>query len=385
MLQLSDLLQAKGHTVIPFAMQQKETLQTPYNKYFVSEMELHDPHGVSFGKKIFSATRFIYSREARRNLEKLLQEHPIDIAHLHNIYHHISPSILFALKRRKIPVVMTLHDYSILSPSYTLFHHGAIHEEDARGWYTTCIKNKCVKNSTSASALATFEMILHHKIFRWYERHVDKFIAPSQWMIDLCVKHGWPREKFIHIPHPVEAQTDVWQDGVGVVYAGRLSEEKGLDVLLDAATQISDVPFIIVGTGPLEHHLRERVRAEKITNVRFTGFQTGAQLKQLLQHARLHVLPSVWYENYPLSILEAKAQAKIVVGSRIGGIPELLPQELLVEPGRSSDLAKTLKMWYTASSEKRRELGKKLQLESQKINDPGEHVASILGLYQGLR
>lgn len=384
MLQLSDLLQAQGHTVIPFAMQQKETLQTPYNKFFVSEMDLHNPQSVPLTKKISSAMRFIYSREARRNLEKLLQDHPVDVAHLHNIYHHISPSILLALHRHKIPVVMTLHDYSILSPNYTLFHHGAIHEEEARGWYTTCIKNKCVKNSTSASALGTFEMILHHKIFRWYERYVDKFIAPSQFMIDLCVKHGWPKEKFIHIPHPTEAQSSEWEDGEGVVYAGRLSEEKGLDVLVDAAKLLPEIPFTIVGTGPLEQQIRQRVHTEKINNLELVGFQTGAQLQKTVANARLHVLPSVWYENYPLSILEAKARGKIVIGSRIGGIPELLPEELLTTPGNSGDLAKTLKMWYTFASEKRQELGKKLQFESQKINSPADHTASIVGLYRAV-
>lgn len=384
-LQLAALLEEQGDEVVPFAMHASANLPTLYDRFFVSKVDLDDPRRVSLFKKIQSAGRIFYSWEACRKMVALLQENKIDVAHLHNIYHHVSPSILPVLKKRRIPIIMTMHDYKLLTPNYTMFHHGAVHEEDARGWYLSCVKNKCLKNSHSQSALVTAEMIWHHKIMRYYERYVDHFIAPSQFMLELCVKFGWPRAKFSYIPHPVEVLGGYNTiDGSYVAYVGRLSEEKGTDVLIEAAAKTPHIPYKIFGTGPDEDRLRALVRDNAVHNVTFEGFVTGVALNQAIGNARLLVVPSIWYENAPLSILEPMAMGKVVIGSRIGGIPELLPDKLLCPPGNSLEWARVITHWFEAPAAARAAMGQELQKQAKENHNSQVHVQRILELYKQL-
>lgn len=329
----------------------------------------------------------VYSFDAKKNMTALLQqEKKVDIAHIHNIYHHISPSIFPVLKKNGTKIVMTLHDYKLISPNYTMFHHGGIHEEDAVGWYMNCVKNKCMKDSRSQSAIVTLEMIWHHKIMKYYERYVDQFIAPSRFIMNLCMRFGWDEKKFIHLPHPINTThfSLTIEDQGYIAYVGRLSEEKGLHTLLDAATLLPHIPVRIVGDGPLDMVLRRRAEQEGITNIVFAGFETGERLKESIRGARMLVLPSVWYENYPISILEAKAMGKIMIGSRIGGIPELLPPDLLCEPNNAEHLAALIQTWYTASPQERLRRGQLLRDGVLVENDSMRHSEAIETLYQSL-
>src|SRR3989338_2357584 len=232
-LDLASLLEERGHTVVPFAMKHTQNLKNQYERFFVSRMELGDASKLSLGQKMCYAGRMFYSFEARRRMQNLLRQEKVDIVHLHNIYHHISPSILPVIKKKGIPIVMTLHDWKLICPNYSMFHHGAVHEEDCRWWYGTCVKNKCFRDSRLLSSVVRWEMIFHHKIMRYYERYVDKFIAPSQFMMEKYVEHGWDRRKFVQIPLPIEKKQETRNKKQGeedrgyVAYVGRLSEEKG--------------------------------------------------------------------------------------------------------------------------------------------------------------
>lgn len=383
---LSEGLQKKGHTVVPFSMMHPNNESSPYSKWFVSQLDLDQPSSVSIAKKIRSAGRMMYSLEAKRKITQLLSQEKVDVVHLHNIYHHISPSILPVIKKQGIPIVMTLHDYKLISPNYSLFHHGAVHEEDGEGWYVSCVKNKCMKDSRLQSVVVTAEMIFHHKIMRYYERLVDRFISPSEFLIDLCVKHGWPRSRFVHLPNPIDHHIfmPTFPDEGYVLYAGRLSEEKGLHVLLDAARQTPDIPYVLVGTGPMVGDIERRITVEKIHNVTCRGFLQGEKLQGVLRGARLMVLPAIWYENYPLSVLEAKAMGKVVIASNIGGLPEILPADLLCPVGDAKRLAGRIRSWYYMSPSVRTERGKELCRDTQATNDPEAHLNALVGLYQEL-
>ncbi len=385
-LQLTELLEKRGHEVVPFSMKQKETIANPYSRFFVPDMDIFAPQSLSLAKKISAAARMIYYREARRNIAKLLDKVQPDIVHLHNIYHHISPSILPEIKKCGIPIVMTLHDYKLICPNYTMFHHGRVHENDARGWYFSCAANACMKNSRTYSALGTLEMIIHHKLWRVYARHVDYFISPSTFLIDKCVEFGWPRKKFVHIPHPaiVPSTARQTQEEDYVLCSGRLSKEKGLHVLLDAAKATSNILYRIVGSGPLEQELRARIQNEHIPNVELIGFKTGQALQREIAQARVVAVPSIWYENYPLSILEAKAAGKLVIASNIGGIPEMLDKRFLFEPGDSKQLAQKISHWYTISSKERRAIGAHNRAQVEHLNNPNTHIDRIIALYKHL-
>lgn len=381
-IELSGLLRNTGHDVVPFAVSNEKNLPSPYAQFFPKTFDFSELKNASLSKKLAAAGTVFYSRESARKLEALLGQEIIDVAHLHTIYHQISPSILPVLKKHGIPVVMTLHDYKLLSPNYTMFHHDAVHDEDARGWYTSCIKNKCFKDSRLLSALVTAEMIFHHKIKKYYERSVDLYLAPSLFIRDLFIKHGFPADKIVHFPLPVAAEHGaVAKPGDYVLYVGRLSEEKGLRVLLSAAEITSDIKYVIVGSGPEDAILKKIIEERHLSNVQMAGFKQGGDLKAIVAGARLLVVPSVWYENYPLSILEAKAAGKVVVGSLIGGIPELLPKDLLVQPNDPIALAKTISAWFMKKNTDLIEKGIVLQKEAVLINDSKNHLEKIVEVY----
>ncbi len=384
MLFLSELLSQQGIEVVPFSMQDPRNLETPYSKFFVSPLDIHDPAKLSMGQKVRGALRIFYSFEAKRKIRALLQAKKVDVAHIHNIYNHISPSILGELKKNGVKIVMTLHDYNLLSPNYSLFHHGKVHEEDARGWYGSCIKNKCVKDSTSGSMVAAAALVYHNKIMKFYEKYVDVFIAPSECMRAMMVKYGWDAQKIVHIPNPLDAaQFEFFPEDDGtVVYSGRLSEEKGLAMVLEVAEHTPHIAYKIIGTGPMETELKHTVQEKNIQNVEFTGFKTGSELKQLLQQARIHIVPSIWYENCPLSILEAKALGKIVLASDSGGIPEMLPKHMLFTPGNVRECTEKIQYWHAAGAEQRYDEGQKLRDEVLQKNNPDEYLQKVLALYQ---
>jgi glycosyltransferase involved in cell wall biosynthesis len=387
MLQLSGLLEAAGHEVIPFATKHKGVLDTPYTSYFPPYIDLRDPSNHSFSTKVKAVKTMWWSGEARRSMARLLDEHPVDVAHLHNIYHHLSPSILPELAKRRIPIVMTVHDYNLLSPNYSLFHHGRIHEEEAKGLHLSAIAHKSIQNSYLQSAVCVAELLLHNKLLMVYKRYIDRLICPSQFAYDLFARLGWSKDVLLHVPHPVSFPLVPVKtyDNVGpVTYMGRLSEEKGLWYLLEAAALLPEIPFALYGDGPLRTKLEARVKELELHNVRFPGFVTGAAVEEALVKASVLVLPSVWYENYPLAILEAKALGKIMIGSAIGGIPELLPAELAVPPGNAKALAERIHEWYTKPEQDRLAMGKKLQSQVYSVNDPAHHVAQIMALYESL-
>lgn len=381
MLSLCAWLEQAGHEVIPFSTKSSRNRETPYSKYFVDYHDLQDVD-VSVSKKLQIARQFIKNSQAKHSIRELLKNEKIDVAHIHNIYHHITPVILEELARVGVPVVMTLHDLKLISPNYLMYHHGQIHEEDAKGWYLNCIKNRCIADSRAKSMLATAEMIYAHKIKKYYQRYIKTFIAPSEFVRDKCIEHQWDAKRFVHLPHAINLDTKYVQaKSKGVLFLGRMSEEKGIDVLLDAAKMCPDIPFDLVGEGPLFEHFKLQVRRERLANVTLHGFQSGKELEKLRQTARIVCLPSVSYENYPLSILEAKARGKIVIASNTGGIPELLPEEYLFERGNAVNLAKKLKLWYGKKPKVLDLVGKAMRSDVEANNNPTSYIERLEEIY----
>ncbi|MBU0706800.1 glycosyltransferase family 4 protein [Patescibacteria group bacterium] len=318
---VKELLEKNGHEVITFAMQDEKNLPSPYSKYFVSKVDFSNVRFDSEGMR--TAGRMFYSFEANRKISKLIKKEKPDIAHIHNIYHQISPSILLALKNHSIPVVQTLHDYKIICPSYSLFTKGKICERCKGYNYWQCIKNKCMKDSRAASTLACLEMYFH-KAFKFYEEKVDVFLSPSQFMIKKIREWEAPIVDIKYLPNFIDTSnaTPV-EPGDYLLYFGRLSSEKGINTLIKAMKGLPR-KLKIVGTGPQEKELQGMVAKEQITNIEFLGYKTGNELNEVIKNSLAVVVPSEWYENRPLTILEAFSFGKPVIGTEVGGIPELV-------------------------------------------------------------
>ena len=316
------LLQAHGHGTRFFAMQHARNLPCADARHFVSEVDYEDR---SLRMRLKAGARMLYSLEAARKLAGLLDDARIDIAHLNNIYHQLSPSILRTLHRRGVPMVMSLRDYKVVCGSYQMLAQDRPCEACRGGKHLQATLRRCVKDSLAASVLTTVEMTLHHRILDLYGL-VDLFISPSAFLKDKVREMGFPGE-VVHLPNFVGGLAEVApQYGSArprLVYSGRLGREKGLATLMRAAKGLP-LRLEIIGEGPMREPLEALARQESIANVEFTGYLSGALLQDHVRAATAVVVPSQWYENNPRSVIEAFALGKPVIGARIGGIPELV-------------------------------------------------------------
>lgn len=340
------------------------------------------------------AGRILYSFEAKRLLSELLDRYEVDIAHLHNIHHHISPSILHELKKRKIPVVMTLHDYKMVCASYTMFAAGKPCEACKEGRYIETLIKKCVKDSIPKSVLSALEMYLHHKALDIYG-NVDIFISPSLFLKNKLKEMGF-KKTVVHVPNFVEMQQAAngqkifLKEPDSIVYFGRLSPEKGLWTLLDAAKFLTNeiknkkIEIKIIGDGPIKDKLQEKAKVEGINNVRFFGYMKGEALYQEVKKCTAVVLPSEWYENNPMSVIESFALGKPVIGAKIGGIPEMVRDNetgLTFEPGNPSDLCRAIQ-YFINHPDKAIEMGENARkFVAQELNAE-QYYEKLMKLYR---
>lgn len=379
-LELSERLTQAGHEVAKFCMTDRRNLNDTWSGYWLSRIDFERP---ALLDKLRAPERIIYSRAAKRSLAKLIKDFQPDIIHVHNIYHQLSPSVLDAAREAKVPVVMTLHDYKLICPNYQLLNHGQVCEKCLDGNFWHCFQEKCFKDSRSQSFLASLEAVLH-KRWQTYRRGVDLFIAPSQFMADKCQAAGWPKDRFRALINPVpELPAGQRQVAGYFLYAGRLSNEKGVDVLLKALAG-SNYKLKIAGRGPQENALRQLAKDLKLSEqVDFLGQQGREQLAKLLDGAIALAVPSIWYENMPLNILEALGRGCPVVASRIGGIPEIINNQIngwLAEPGDSKSWLVALEL---ASQANQIEFSQQAKLSVEEYSWE-KHFSAVEAIYQQL-
>lgn len=348
-----------GWDVVPFAMSHPQNLPSEWSSFFVPEIEYGRQHGLS--TKLEHAVEVIYSRKARRNLAALIDRAEPSVAHAHNVYHHLSPSIFPLLKERGVPTVMTVHDLKLACPAYKMLSKGRVCEKCRGGRIHNLLVNRCMKDSLALSAVVLVETVVHRAL-RLYRDHIDRLVVPSRFYREKLVEWGWPAERLVHIPNFIESaggEPERPEENGYFLFAGRLAPEKGIATLIRAAGRAGE-RLVVAGAGPEEERLRA-VAAETGADVAFAGYLTGEPLKRLIAGAKALVLPSEWYENAPVSLLEAYALDRPVIGTRIGGIPELIEEGttgLVAAPGAVEDLARALAAMSALSPGRRLEMGR---------------------------
>ena len=320
-LEQNRLFEGIGWDVVPFAMRHANNLPSPWAEYFPDEIELGGGYGLA--GNLLRAQRVIFSMQARRKMRELLDRVQPRIAHAHNIYHHLSPSILPMLRKRGIPVVMTVHDLKLACPAYTMMADNLPCERCRGGKIHNVAVNRCIKGSLALSSLVMVETFVH-RLLRLYEANVSRFVVPSRFVLEKLVQWGWARERFTYIPNFVDVERFRPNQAIGgrFVYCGRLQSLKGVETLVRAAA-LARQPLTMVGSGPEEIRLRQ-LSEDLGADVRFLGHQTKAALVDVIQSARAIVVPSECNENAPLALLEGYAAGRPVIGSRMAGIPELV-------------------------------------------------------------
>ncbi len=383
-LEHNSLFSSLGWKVAPFSMKHANNLRTEWDRYFVNNIEFGDEYTLK--EKVKIGGKIVYSLEARRKLLSLMKSISPDLCHAHNIYHHISPSILGLIKREGVPLVMTLHDLKIACPSYKMLGKSGICEACRGGKIYNVLSKRCIKESTVLSFLVMLESGLNALIGS-YSRNVDRFVVPSQFYIDKFVEWGWDRSKFVYIPNFVDLKnyTVSGRPGNKFLYFGRISHEKGIGTLILAAAK-AGVPVVVVGTGPDEEKMKQLANVSG-GKVEFLGYKSGGALRDVIKQCRAVVVPSEWYENAPMAIMESYALGKIVIGSDIGGIPELIKEGatgFTFTAGSVDDLEKVLRRVVLKNSDVISDMGRCAR-EWIESNFTSTHYRErMLSLYRGL-
>lgn len=325
---LAEALKARGHEVIFFSMKDEKNLPCAQEKYFVSNASVNG----SLRSRIAMVAHIAYSKEAYRNMTRLLKDERPDLVMLNNIHRQITLSVIDAIKDfdPKLPVFWTMHDFAAICPSYVMRDgNGEICEKCLDGNFGHCIKNRCIKGSGLMGALAKYEAdYIREKGL--YDK-VDLYICPSGFVSRMLQRAGFAEEKMAVMYNPLPVDTTYELGGGGgdyLLYFGRLSGEKGVQTLIDASRQ-AGCRLEILGTGPMERELKDYAGRAGAAGVAFRGYQTGPSLADYIRGCRCVVLPSEWYENCPYSAMEAMSYGKPLIVSSYGGLPEL------VEDGRN--------------------------------------------------
>jgi glycosyltransferase involved in cell wall biosynthesis len=380
MFQERDFLLHGGHEVVEFAMQDERNLQSAHADYFVGNRS-YAGQGAGNIVKVSDALSFVHSPEAVRNIGRLIDDTRPDLVHCHNIYHQLTPSIIGAAKRRGVPVVLTLHDYKPVCPIYNRLRASGPCSDCLDGDFSHVLRNRCADGSLGKSALLYAEAAVQ-RFMGNYEK-VDAFIAPCRFMQE-SITHRVPAERTKLLYNGIDTQSvqDSGQDDGYVLFIGRLVPEKGVETLLQAhAKSSAGWRLAVAGTGPLGDVLKAQYSPSS-----FVGHLAGDALKEMIDRASVIVVPSEWYENCPMSVLEAMAYGKPVVGSRMGGIPELVEDGktgLLFDSGNIEQLIAALDR-LMASAELRKQMGQaaRKRVESQFSLD--SHNAGLMDIYQSV-
>ena len=334
------LLKSNGHEVAIFTMANPQNVRSEWEVYFPAEVVF----SFSDISRIMPAVRRIFHcPEVALKFNRLIEAFRPDVVHLHNIHSYLSPMVAAIAHRKGIRVVWTLHDYKLICPTYSCLRKGAVCE--------ACFKNKlnvvrykCMKHSLQASLLGFLEACYWNK--KKLSRITDRFISPSVFLKTKMTEAGFDPRQIEVLPNfmPEKLACSTEKEDY-YCYAGRLSEEKGVDTLLDMADRFP-YRLKVIGGGPLLESFREKYNHPQIE---FLGQLPHDQLYSIVRKARLVVLPSVWYENNPFSIIEALCMGTPVCGANIGGIPELIEagkNGYLFRPGDKSDLWNSMNLCF---------------------------------------
>lgn len=376
------LLEANGDRVSAFAMKDMRNQASAQERFFVSHVETDRLRFDWQGLR--TAGRMLWSYEAARKFEALLKDAEPDVIHAHNIYHQISPSILPVAKKHGVPVVMTLHDYHLVSPNYGMFDRGQVVEPSKRHPYMDTLGRKLIDGSAVKSALSAFEGWLHHAMGVYGS--VAKLIAPSEFLKKKIVEYGIDENRIEVVPHAIdlEGRAPRYQSENRIVFVGRLSPEKGVDVLLRAMKEVRGLECAIVGDGPQRDHLERLAEELDLSNVTFLGALYGSELDREIARAKAVIIPSQSYETFGLTALEAYAFGKPVIASRIGALPEVVREEetgLLFTPTEPKELAEKLN-WLAQNAARADAMGRNGRHLAETEYAPGLHLGRIHRIYK---
>jgi glycosyltransferase involved in cell wall biosynthesis len=379
-----ELMQNRGHAIALFSMADPRGKATEYDQHFSPHVDFKDSGQGMLGSAKLAA-HAIYSRNARVRLRKVIAAFRPEVAHVRNIYHHLSPSIFWELKAQGVPVVYHINDFKLLCPSYNMVSHGLACERCHNAQFWHVLTEGCYAGSRGSKLVLAAEAYFHNWL-RTYEKCITRFLAPSRFVKDKLVENGWPAAKIEVLPHfqrlPAQAPGNA-PANAPILYFGRLSPEKGLTDLLQAMQRLPKIRLSIAGEGPQRAELEKMTESLGLANVEFAGQLTGSKLSEAVAAARFTVLPSRAYETFGKSILESFAFGRAVVASDLGSRRELIHEDktgLLFPPGNVEKLAEKISFLY-ANPELAAQMGAAGRELVLKQHSPETHYLALMELY----
>ena len=388
---VSNLYQQKGHTVIPFSMKDDRNYPSEYADFFIENIDYKKVNKRSLTAGVKVVSKSIYSFEAQKNLERLLEEVKIDFAHINVIHHYITPTILKILKEKNIPIIWTLHEYTPICPESTFISHGKICERCYGGAFYNCITHTCKKGSVLASTVAALENYTHK--FLNYYKYVDYYVCPSVFLYEKFKSFNFFKDKLVQLYHGYDyAEIEAAKIAPNkieeryIVFVGRLEKIKGAHTLLKAMRACPNINLKIIGTGTQETELKEFKDIHKLYNVTFLNKKSKQETLQIINGSDFLVCASEWYEVLGFTVVEAMALGKPVIGSNIGAIPEMVINNetgLLFDAGNDKQLAAAISLLY--NNEKLiTKLGANAQININKLINTQKHYNGLQKLIPSL-
>lgn len=350
----------------------------------VELVEENNDHIYGVIPKLQTTLTAAYSSSARRRISSFLSKFQADVVHVHNFFPVLTPSVYFACNAMNIPVVQTLHNYRLLCPKATLFREGKVCESClGRVIAWPGLLHACYRDShIGTAAVASISFL--HRMLGTFERRVALMIVLSEFSRKKFISGGFSPQKLVVKPCFVDSDPGVGSgDGGYVLFVGRLTEEKGIRILLNAWESLGDrIPLYIAGAGPLENEVKKTV--ERVAGVKYLGFQERSSLNALMRSAGAIMFPSTWFEGLPRTIVEAFACGTPVIASRLGTMSTVIEHGrtgLHFEPGDVDDLIRKV-TWMCCHAEEWRNLRQFARAEYEANYTPEQNYISLMNIYK---
>lgn len=373
---LSALLADHGITVKEFASS-------------VNESEVY-PRAINFDKpSLTEIVKYFYNPDAKKKLESFLSANRFDVAHLHIYYGKLTSSILQPLKKQGIPIVQTLHEYKIVCPTYKLYDGHALCKDCSGNHFYKALFKKCNRDSFAKTFISAAEAYV--SLWGGSQSLIDRFITVSDFQKRQIADMGFKSDKITTVHNFIDLSTypDFYREGEYVLFFGRIEQVKGIDSLIDAFESLPDhMKLLIIGHGGYETEVRKRIDASSSLGkkIKILGFMNKEEISRAIHQSKFVVVPSIWYETFGLTVVEAMAHFKPVIGANIGGITEIISDGqdgFLITPGSQVELADQIKLLWNDES-----LIKKMGMAArQKVEQhfsPQQHFEKLNTIYREL-
>lgn len=381
-------LQERGHDVVPFASAHPLNEPTAYTAYFPASVD-HGSlgRGQTVAERAATAVRLFHNPSAVAAFDRLVADVRPQVVHQHGVSRQLSPSVLERAHRLGIPTVLTLHDYSLRCPAGTLSRTLApecLTLSCAGHRYDRAIRFSCVHGSRTASALGATELLVARALRR-YERSVDLFLMPSQYVATRMIESGLPPARVRTMPNAIQASPeDVTAPGSQILAYGRLVDVKGFDLAIAAARAMPSQKFVIAGEGPERGNLE--AAAQGLTNVEFTGLISKDEIPALIRKSLAVLVPSTWPEPFGMVVLESWREGRPVIVTRRGALPEIVEHGrtgIVIEPGDALAAASAIQS-FADDPESAFCLGANGRREAETTYSMRAHLERLESTYRGL-